>query len=75
MAALKATTAFLTSIDDSDLVMNYQGVIPQMLNTVVDSLKEDEGEGRQALQSMNDLTSVHPEIWKNSTALLVNVVS
>ena len=75
VAALKATTAFLTSIDDSDHVMNYQGVIPQMLNTVVEALKEDETEGRQALDSMNELTSVHPEIWKNSTALLVNVVS
>lgn len=28
VAALKATTSFLTSIDDSDIVMQYAGVIP-----------------------------------------------
>lgn len=67
VAALKATTAFLTSIDDSDLVMTYIGIIPQVLNTVVEALKENEEQGRQALDSMNELTNVHPEIWKNST--------
>ena len=28
VAALKATISFLTSIDDTDTVMQYQGVIP-----------------------------------------------
>jgi hypothetical protein len=28
VAALKATTSFLTSIDDSDIVMSYIGIIP-----------------------------------------------
>ena len=42
VAALKATTSFLTSLDDSDMVMGYQGIIPQILNTVVDALKENE---------------------------------
>jgi hypothetical protein len=75
VAALKATTSFLTSLDDSDMVMAYQGIIPQILNTVVDALKEDEDQGRLALESMNDLTNIHPEIWRNATNQLVNVVS
>eukprot|EP00347_Sterkiella_histriomuscorum_P001538 403371652 len=75
VAALRATTSFLTSIDDSDIVMGYIGVIPQILNTVVEALKEDEGQGKLALESMNELTNVHPEIWKNSTNQLVNVIS
>lgn len=75
VAALKATTSFLTSIDDSDIVLSYIGVIPQVLNTVVEALKEDEEQGRQAIESMNELTNVHPEIWKNNTNQLVNVVS
>lgn len=75
VAALKATTSFLTSIDDSDVVMGYIGVIPQILNTVVEALKEDEGQGKLALDSMNELTNVHPEIWKNTTNQLVNVIS
>lgn len=46
VAAFKATTSFLTSIDDSDLVMQYIGIIPAMLNTVVEALKENEDQGR-----------------------------
>jgi hypothetical protein len=28
-----------------------------------------------ALESMNELTNIHPEIWKNTTNQLVNVIS
>lgn len=42
---------------------------------MVEALKEDEGQGKLALDSMNELTSVHAEIWKNSTSQLVNVIS
>ena len=57
------------------MVMAYQGIIPQILNTVVDALKENEEQGRLALESMNELTNIHPEIWRNATNQLVNVVS
>lgn len=67
VAALKATTSFLTSIDDSDIVLSYIGIIPQIINTVVEALKENEDQGRQALESMIELTNIYPEIWKNST--------
>ena len=75
VAALKATISFLTSIDDTDVVMQYVGVIPQILNTVVEALKENEDQGRLALESMQELTNTCPEIWKKSTNQLVNVVS
>jgi hypothetical protein len=32
--------------------MQYEGVVPQMLNTVVEALKENEDQGRLALESM-----------------------
>jgi len=64
VAALKATISFLTSIDDTDVVMQYQGVVPQILNTVVEALKENEDQGRLALESMIELTNTCPEIWK-----------
>jgi hypothetical protein len=75
VAALKATISFLTSIEDTDIVMGFQVIIPQILNTVVESLKENEDQGRQALESMQDLTSACPEIWKQATPQLVNVIS
>ena len=46
VAALKATTSFLTSIDDSDLALSYASVLPTLLSTVVDSLKSNEEQGR-----------------------------
>jgi len=52
VAALKATISFLTSIEDTDIVMGFQGIVPQILSTVVEALKENEDQGRQALESM-----------------------
>ena len=75
VAALKATISFLTSIDDTDIVMQYSGVVPQILNIVVEALKENEDQGRLALESMIELTNTCPEIWKKSTNQLVNVIS
>jgi hypothetical protein len=46
VAGLKATISFLTSIDDTDVVMQYEGVIPQILSTVVEALKQNEDQGR-----------------------------
>ena len=75
VASLKATTAFLTSVDDSDMALSYVEIIPHLLNTVVDALKEKEEQGRQALESMIDLTNTHPEMFKSTTNQLVNVIS
>jgi importin-5 len=75
VAALKATISFLTSIDDTDIVMQYAGVVPQILSTVVEALKENEEQGRLALESMVELTNTCPEIWKKTTNQLVNVIS
>ncbi len=72
---MKATTAFLTSIDDSDIVLQYTEVIPHLLNTVVEALKTNEESGKQAIESMIELTNAHPEIWKQSVQLLVNVIA
>jgi hypothetical protein len=68
VSALKATTAFLTSIDDSDIVLSYIDVMPQLLNTVVEALKTSEDQGKQSLESMIELTNVHSEIWKKTTS-------
>jgi hypothetical protein len=75
VAALKATSAFLTSIDDQEMVVQYIDIIPHLLNTIVEALKSSEDQGKQALESMIELTNIHPEIWKNSTNLLINVIS
>lgn len=75
VAALKATISFLTSIDDSDVVLQYAGIVPAILNTVVEALQENEDQGRSALESMVELTNACPELWKANTPLLVNIIS
>ena len=75
VAGLKATISFLTGIDDSDVVVQYVGIVPAILNTVVEALQENEDQGRSALESMVELTNACPELWKTNTPLLVNVVS
>lgn len=75
VAALKATTSFLTSFDDSDLVVQYEEVMPQILSVMVEALKTNEDQGRLALESLQELTNTCPELWKKSTSQLVNVVS
>jgi importin-5 len=75
VASLKATTAFLTSVDDSETALAYMEIIPHLLNTVVEALQTNEEQGKVALESMVDLTNTHPEIFKNMTGQLINVIS
>jgi hypothetical protein len=42
VSALKATTAFLYSIEDEDIVNNFKALMKHILNTVVDALRSDE---------------------------------
>mmetsp|Transcript_31159 Transcript_31159/g.42325 ORF Transcript_31159/g.42325 Transcript_31159/m.42325 type:complete len:152 (-) Transcript_31159:2128-2583(-) len=49
--------------------------MPKLLDIVVETLKQNETHGLTALESMEDLTKNHPEIWKGHTSQLVNVIS
>lgn len=75
VSALKATTSFLFSIEDQTIVNNFKALMPKILNTVVDSLKADETQGKLALESMVDLTKTHPTCWKDTSADLINIIS
>jgi len=45
VAALKALTAFLTSIDDDEIVMRFEGIMSDLLDIVISVLKADETKG------------------------------
>ena len=55
-ATFKALTSFLTSIEDEDQVMQYSGMMGEILDIVVEVLKSDEDQGTQALESLIELT-------------------
>ena len=73
-AALKAITAFLSGIDDQDVVMEFEPILPLLIQTVQRALEDDEDNGRQALDSLSELTGAHPEVWKNRTDTLLETV-
>lgn len=70
MASLKAVTAFLAVIEDQNVVMKFVSVLDLILLIVVEALKFDEDQGRIALESLGDLTSAHPEVWRDPAKLL-----
>jgi hypothetical protein len=65
VASLKAVSAFLSTIEDQQVVLKFIGILELLLTTVVDALNVDEDQGRVALESLAELTSAHPEVWKN----------
>ena len=75
VAALKAVSAFIGGIDDSEIALEFAPVLPTLLNLIVEALHQDEEQGRQALDSLGELTSAHPECWKKETSKLLNVAS
>lgn len=75
VAALKAISAFVSGIDDSSVAIEFAPVLALLLNVIVEALHQDEDQGRQALESLCELTSAHPECWKTETSKLLNVTS
>lgn len=65
VSALKATTAFLESFDDTEIVLGFKEIVPLLLDTIVEALKTDEDQGRAALQSMVELSTTHAAIWES----------
>ena len=45
VAALKAITSFLSSIDDTDVVLKYKGMMEGLLDVVIAVMQSDETQG------------------------------
>jgi hypothetical protein len=75
VAAVKATTTFLTSITEEAIVNGFRPLMQPILNIMVEALQADESQGKLALESMVELTKIHPQAWKDTTAQLVKIVS
>lgn len=75
VAALKAISAFVSGIDDSTVALEFSPILTMLLNVIVEALKADEDQGREALGSLCELTSAHPECWKDFASHLLNVTA
>jgi len=70
VASLRAVTAFLSSIEDQEVVLKFVSTLDIILLIIVEALKFDEDSGRVGLESLAELTSAHGEVWKNPAKLL-----
>ena len=75
VAALKAITSFLSSIDEESAVLKYQGIMSQLIDVVIEVLRSDEEKGRASMETLIELTQNHGEIWNQDAAKLIYVVS
>jgi hypothetical protein len=75
VAALKATSSFITSLDETELVLQFSDLINTILSTVIEALKTDEAAGRSTLESLIDMAEFHPDLFNEIGSVLVNVVS
>ena len=75
VAALKAISAFISALEDTDVVLGFKDVLPLLIKTIVTVLQVDEDQGRQALDSLGELSSAHAEVWRGCTGDLVNLVA
>jgi hypothetical protein len=73
VATLKALTSFLTSIEDEEEVLKYKGMMPAILDIVINVLQEDETEGEASIQSLIELTEMCGEIWTDCLDKLLYV--
>lgn len=75
VSALKAITAFLSSIGDEEVLMKYASAMDNILDVVISVLQHDEEQGQASLESIIELTQVHGEIWEKSCGKLIFVMS
>ncbi len=67
VSSLRAISAFLSTIEDQQVVLLFADVLSPILGTVITALNADEDQGRVALESLGELTNAHPEVWKDPT--------
>lgn len=75
VSTLKATSAFLTSLQDKQDVKQFSPIIEPMINVMIEALQSDEMIGRKSLESLVQLSEYHPTLFENYCVQLVNVVS
>lgn len=75
MAALKAISIFLSSIDDEQEVLKYRGIMEGLLTVVIEVMKQDETQGQASLEALIELSSTHGDIWDGSVPKLIYVIS
>ena len=75
VAALKAISCFLSSIDDESVVLKYKQMMEGLLQVVIEVMQQDEEQGQASLEALIELTATHGDIWGSSVQKLIYVIS
>ncbi len=73
ISALKATTQFISNLNNHTLVLKFSGLTQIIIETLVNALKNDLEKGKLALQSINNLCEAYPKLWKDKLELFIEV--
>ena len=73
ISSLKATTQFITTLENNILVLKFSSLTQLIIETLVYALKNDLEKGKSALQSINNLSDFHPKLFKEKLELLIEV--
>ena len=57
------------------MVIQFKGVLPILVETLIEALKSNEETGNEVLSSLIDLTQGHAEVWEGSAEELVSVMA
>lgn len=72
---MKATSSFLTSLENKEDTKLFSPIIEPMMNTIIAALQQDEQIGWKALEAMIILAEFHPDLFENYCATIVNICS
>lgn len=61
--AVKTISGFLCAIEDRTILLSASEVIKSLVETMVETLKNSEDDGKVALESLTNLTEKEPSIW------------
>lgn len=73
---LKATTTMLNTIKNKSLVMEFACLSRQIIDSLIYCLQNDEdgSKAKSCLETLGDLTEIHPKLWKNELEPFLQVI-
>lgn len=75
VSTLKATSSFLTSLQEKGDVKEFAPIIQPMIETIITAMKEDETIGRKSLESMIQLSEFHPHLFETYITQIITIVA
>lgn len=75
IAATKAITSFLSSIDDDDFLKGFAQILPVIIKTLIEAINNDQDSGVAIIQSISDLIESHPDMIKPFLEEILDILS